>query len=61
MTQRKNHDNLAKAGKVRGQTPKVYHGCCECKKKKTGRGHKRYLHHIRFVMKMSGQNNISSF
>jgi small subunit ribosomal protein S30e len=41
------HGSLARAGKVRGQTPKVEPQ--EKKKKKTGRAKKRMLYNKRFV------------
>merc|ERR1712242_305620 len=41
------HGSLARAGKVRGQTPKVEAG--EKKKKKTGRAQRRIQYNRRFV------------
>ena len=41
------HGSLARAGKVRGQTPKVEAG--EKKKKKTGRAKRRIQYNRRFV------------
>ncbi|KND01210.1 40S ribosomal protein S30 [Spizellomyces punctatus DAOM BR117] len=41
------HGSLARAGKVKGQTPKVEKQ--EKKKKKTGRAKKRILYNRRFV------------
>merc|ERR1711999_34106 len=41
------HGSLARAGKVRGQTPKVEAG--EKKKKKTGRARRRIQYNRRFV------------
>merc|ERR1739848_862807 len=41
------HGSLARAGKVRGQTPKVEAG--EKKKKKTGRAKRRIRYNRRFV------------
>ena len=46
-SQGKVHGSLARAGKVRGQTPKVAKG--EKKKKETGRAKKRLQYNRRFV------------
>merc|ERR1712107_917011 len=43
----KNHGSLARAGKVRGQTPKVE--AQEKKKRKTGRAKRRIQYNRRFV------------
>jgi small subunit ribosomal protein S30e len=46
------HGSLARAGKVRGQTPKVEAG--EKKKKKTGRAKRRIQYNRRFVNVVEG-------
>merc|ERR1719147_428751 len=46
------HGSLARAGKVRGQTPKVDKQ--EAKKKKTGRAKRRMQYNRRFVNVVSG-------
>ena len=46
------HGSLARAGKVRGQTPKVEAG--EKKKKKTGRAKRRIQYNRRFVNVVAG-------
>eukprot|EP00842_Homolaphlyctis_polyrhiza_P005506 jgi/Hompol1/5957/HPOL_004776-RA len=53
VTQGKVHGSLARAGKVKGQTPKVEKQ--EKKKKLTGRAKKRLLYTRRFV------NAVASF
>eukprot|EP00850_Spirogloea_muscicola_P022690 SM000307S11687 [mRNA] locus=s307:111925:112441:+ [translate_table: standard] len=47
LTRRKVHGSLARAGKVRGQTPKVAKQ--DKKKKPKGRAHKRQQYNSRFV------------
>ncbi|CAK9231166.1 unnamed protein product [Sphagnum troendelagicum] len=49
---RKVHGSLARAGKVRGQTPKVAKQ--DKKKKPTGRAHKRMQYNRRFVTAVVG-------
>merc|ERR1712112_627341 len=46
------HGSLARAGKVRGQTPKV--GAQEKKKSKTGRARRRMQYNRRFVNVVAG-------
>nr|VDC59287.1 unnamed protein product [Brassica rapa] len=60
------HGSLARAGKVRGQTPKVAKQ--DKKKKPRGRAHKRLQHNRRFVtagfmkyLKAESCNTIPSF
>ena len=48
----KQHGSLARAGKVRGQTPKVEK---QDKKKKTGRAKRRIQYNRRFVNAVGGQ------
>jgi ribosomal protein S30 len=61
----KQHGSLARAGKVRGQTPKVEKQ--DKKKKKTGRAKRRIQYNRRFVNVVGGQarknheNNSSPF
>ncbi|CDY35885.1 BnaA07g01020D [Brassica napus] len=52
MVTRKVHGSLARAGKVRGQTPKVAKQ--DKKKKPRGRAHKRLQHNRRFVTAVVG-------
>jgi small subunit ribosomal protein S30e len=49
------HGSLARAGKVRSQTPKV-EKLKKTGKKKTGRAHKRYIYNKRYGSIKAGQD-----